>query len=823
MATGADPLLPTAATLRALGAELVRDDLVIVPVRHHSPTCALQLRRQFAATPPSVVLVEGPRSCSDLVPLLAHADAQAPFAAYTYAVLRGADQGELRRAAYYPFCDHSPELVAVREATRNGVPVRFIDLDFVEQCRLDLAAHPAGDDAEEAGSLLDERHLQRSAHLRLLAEQLGCRDHEELWEHLFEVAGALLSPPAHFANVAAYCALARVDHTEAELAADGTLAREAEMASHVRQALAERPQGAGPVFVVLGGFHAVVLRRLLADPPPRPTIAGPAVERADTTLVRYSFERLDRLNGYAAGMTSPRWQQQVWERLLRREQMGTGDLGAARAEAALAMLADVAEGLREPHRVPLPLPTLAAAYEQALRLAALRRRSAPVRDDVLDAVLGCFVKGDADADGALVRIVARRALTGTTIGRIPPGAAVPPLVRDFTFRARRQRLKIDDSEPHRVVLDLYRRAEHRQTSRLLHGLALLGVPFAIRTAGPDFVAGRHLDRLQEHWETTFSPATEALLVEAAVHGATVPQAVARRFLDRLEALAAEGRAQDARQAAALLTHGCVLGLHEQMPRLLGDLRRAIGADADFAAVAAAAATIGLLWESREPLEARFLDDLPALLQATYERALFLGRSLDAAPADPQPFVQALVQLRELLASGAGRALDPSLYWDTVAGMLSLSRSPLLRGAAAGLLHGGDRLAATELATLLDGHLRGTGKVGDAVAFLRGLLTTARELAWQEPAVLRILDGLFGQWAETEFVASLPELRLAFAAMTPKETDRVARAVSTLHGGEELGKLVRHDVDAADLQRNVAASGTLREVLAADGLAAWGAR
>jgi hypothetical protein len=509
--------------------------------------------------------------------------------------------------------------------------------------------------------------------------------------------------------------------------------------------------------------------------------------------------------------------------LVRREGLGTGDPDAARAEAALAILADIADGLREPHRVPLPLPTLAAAYEQVLRLTALRRRSAPVRDDVLDAVLGCFVKGDADADGALVQVVARRTLTGTSIGRIPPGAAVPPLVRDFTFRARRQRLKIDDSEPHRVVLDLYRRAEHRQTSRLLHGLALLGVPFGIRTAGPDFVAGRHLDRLQEHWETTFSPATEAMLVEAAVHGATVPQAVARRFLDRLEALTAEGRAQDAQQAAALLTHGCVLGLHEQMPRLLGDLRRAIGADADFAAVAAAAATIGLLWESREPLEARCLDDLPALLQATYERAMFLGRSLEATQAEPQPTVQALVQLRELLASGAGRALDPSLYWDTVAGMLRPPRSPLLRGAAAGLLHGGDRLPATELATLLDGHLRGTGKVTDAVAFLRGLLTTARELAWQEPAVLRILDELFGQWTEVEFVASLPELRLAFAAMTPKETDRVARAVSTRHAGEDLGKLVRHDVDAAALHRNVAASGTLREVLAADGLAPWGAR
>ena len=812
--------LPSGAELRAIAGALWRDDLVIVPVRHHSPASALQLRRLLAARPPSAVLIEGPRSCTDLVPLLVHAETAAPFAVYTYAVARDAAGQEVRRAAYYPFCDHSPELVAVREAVRLALPVQFIDLEFAEQCQVDAAR--AGDQADDVASLLDEHHLQKSRHLLLLAERLGCRDVEELWEHLFEV-DALATPPAeHCARVAAFCELARREYNAEELAADGTLPREAEMCWHVRQALAARAPRAGPVVVVVGGFHAVALPALLAAPPARPHLPGGDFVRRDTALVRYAFDRLERLNGYAAGMTSPRWHQLVWERLLLGEQAGVRDDARARQDSALAVLHDVAAQLREKHQVPLPMPTVQAAYEHALRLAALRRRGAPVREDVLDAVIGCYIKGDADADGALIRAVAQRTLTGIAVGRVPAGASTPPLVRDFAFRARRQRLKLDDSEPRRLALDLYRRAEHRVTSRLLHGLMLLGVPFATRTAGPDFVRGRHLDRLQEQWSYSYSPATEAALVEASVHGATLPLAVARRFIDRLDALAREGCGQDARAAATMLTHGCVLGLHEQMPRLLEDLRRAIAGDADFAAVAGAAATIGLLWESREPLEARELDELPALLQATYERATFLGRDLRAAPAEAEPHVQALLQLRELLASGAGTGLEPALYWDLVEGMHRHQAAPLLRGAAAGLLHGAGRLAAADLAATLTGQLRSAARGSDAVAWLRGLLGTARELAWQEAALLGALDELLTGWGEQEFVALLPELRLAFATLTPKETDRVGAAVAARHGVADLGQLVRHDVDAAAVQRHLQLSALVRETLAADGLAGWGA-
>lgn len=810
-------LLAEHERLAALALAARTDELVVVPVRHHSPACALQLHRRLQTLRPSALLIEGPRSFDELLPLLGHPDAAAPFAVHCHVVLEGGGEDGLRRAAWYPFCDHSPELVALRTGLALGVPVRFVDLDFDEQSRLEIGV----EDRVEADSLLHERHLRRSEHLKLLATRLGCRDHEELWEHLFEVPALGTAPELHDAQVLAYCALARRDSTDAHPAADGTLAREAEMAWHVQQALAARTPGAGPVVVVVGGFHAVVLPQLVRDRTPRPVVQGPRVVRKDQGVVRYAFDRLERLNGYSAGMTAPRWQQEVWQRLLRQHEVGGVDAARARDESALHLLGEVADELREKHRLPVPMPTLVAAFEQMRRLVALRGRVAATVADLRDA-LGTFVKGDADADGVLVRAVAERTLIGTAVGRVPAGAATPPLLRDFHQRARRQRLKIDDTEPRKLTLDLYRRPEHRRTSRLLHGLVLLGVPFATRTGGPDFVTGRGLDRLQEQWHYACTPATEAALVEAALHGTTVPEAVARRFLDKVAALAESGQAQDARIAAAMLSHGFVLGLHEHMPRLLDDLRRAIAADADFAAVVAAAGTIALLHESREPLEAASIDELPAVLAATYERALFLARSLPDSPPDTQPIVRALQQLRELSTSNAGRRLDAAAFTERLVELRRKHPDPSLRGAAAGLLHGTGDVATADVLGELTGSLRGRERATDAVAFLRGLLTTARELAWQEPIVLQRLDEVLREWDDAAFVSKLPELRLAFAVLTPSETDRVANALEPLLGGASLGSLVRHDVVADDVQANLRLSARVRTLLAADGLAAWNA-
>ena len=803
---------PSTGEVRALAARMLREDLVVLPVRHHSPACALQVQRAVDARRPSVVLVEGPRGFDPLVPLLTAPEAEMPLAVYAYAVWPSSEGvPETRTAGYYPFCDYSPELVALRRAGQLGIPARFVDLDLAEQ---HAAADPArwAPDPDAGRTLQDERHYEHSRGLNLLADRLGCRDQEDLWEALLETGRRSLEE--HVAAVAAYCLLARRDHTDADLTADGTSAREAEMTWHVQQALDARRPGDGPVLVVLGGFHAVALPDLVDAPPARPALrTGTSTE--DAVLIRYTFERLERLNGYGAGMTSPAWHQRVWDQL----RAGPGDVHP-RVAATLSALLDVTRELRARHGLPVPQPAVSAAFDQAVSLARLRDREAPLRSDLLDALTSCLVKGDADVEGAHVRATARAVLTGDRVGVLPPGAGTPPLVVDTLERLRRQRLRIDGTERRSCDLDLYRRADHRTTSRLLHGLALLDVPFAARTAGPDFVRGTGLARLHEKWDYAWSPMTEGALAEASILGSTLPAAVAHRFEQLLEQHRSSADRGRADAAVALLTQACVLGLHAHVGETLALVAAGVGDDPAFDGVTAAAVRLALLWDAREPLEAQRLEQLPELVRAAYLRATYLGRELRGRECPPRETVGALTGLRELLAGSAGQDLDADLFWAMVERLRTEHDVALVRGAATGLSHTDGRLPDGALATSVAGHLGGTVEPETAVGFLCGLMLTAREAAWQGADVLTGLDGRLGAWDEPTFLRMLPDLRLAFAALTPAETDRVAASVAGLHGLGTLGSLLQRDVDEDDVRRHLEVSQRVAEVLAADGLADW---
>lgn len=806
--TALRPDLPSGAEVRALAARLITDELVIVPVRHHSPACAHAVRTAFKASRPSVVLIEGPRSFTPLLPLLAHPDAQPPLAIHTYA-RRVASDGEPAdvRGGYYPFCDYSPELEAARLARRHGVPASFCDLELAEQQALG-AARPEGD------SLLEERHFEHSLALQALAESQGCRDHEDLWELLLEADRSPLTLDDHVARMVAYCLLTRRSYTAEDLAADGTAARENEMAFHVREALAARKPGEGPVLLVVGGFHAVALPDLLAAPEDRPAVDLSGVE-IGAALIRYSFERLDRLNGYASGMTSPGWHQRIWD---QRE--GGASPSRARESAAVDTLLDIAGQLRDGHRIPVSTPTLAAAHHHLTLLTRLRGRPAPLRSDVIDAVTSCFIQGEVDTDGVLVQRVTRDVLRGHAFGILPPGAGSPPLLEDTLRRLRSQKIVVDGTEPRSVTLDIYRNPNHRVTSRLLHGLVLLDVPFAEHTGGPDFVSGTGLARLQERWTCTWSPFSEGALVEASMYGSTLVEAVSARLDEFIAEVTRDARVPTSGEAVSVLAHTAVLGLHDRSARVVGLVKEALAHDPELLSVARAVGALALLLEGREALEGTRLTALPELLAAAYARSVFLGRDLRGDESPPLDVAEALSRLRELLASPAGVELDPDPFWAMVEQLRTQHDIPLVRGAATGLSFAAGLVDEAAVGRDVAGQLSGSVPPGEAVGFVRGLLLTAREVVWHDTDVLPALDERLRQWDEETFLDHLPELRLAFAGLTPRETDRVAQLVARLRGGEFIDVSVRRDIDEAGIAAHLEVSARVTEVLRRDGLEEW---
>ena len=117
-------------------------EIMLVPVRHHSPACALQLRKVINQWQPSAILVEGPENANHLLPVMVHAETKAPFAIY-YAYhdkTKVLSEEQEHFKCYYPFLEYSPELTAVREAAKRGIDAAFIDLSYGDI----LAASTAG-------------------------------------------------------------------------------------------------------------------------------------------------------------------------------------------------------------------------------------------------------------------------------------------------------------------------------------------------------------------------------------------------------------------------------------------------------------------------------------------------------------------------------------------------------------------------------------------------------------------------------------------------------------------------------------------------------
>ena len=188
-------------------------------------------------------------------------------------------------------------------------------------------------------------------------------------------------------------------------------------------------------------------------------------------------------------------------------------------------------------------------------------------------------------------------------------------------------------------------------------------------------------------------------------------------------------------------------------------------------------------------------------------------------------LDSLCSMRELLAAAPEELLDEDLFWDAARRIIKTpnqSHPPYstICGAIAGLLFAAGRIDEAELDELVTGYLIGITDSQKRVGFLRGLLNTCREAAWQNLRLIQSLDKIIAGWDETEFIDALPSLRLALAGLTPRETDRVASRVADLYGKQEIGDLVEYGVTEGQLEMNRRITSIVLESLKTDGLSHW---
>lgn len=757
------------------------------PVRHHSPACSAALARLIEAWKPTDILVEGPTELNPLTPLLLDERTRCPVAFYVSSSVptpalsegaanseRGATTTPTRAGAFYPFCDHSPEYVAMRDGARNGARLAWIDLSFENLSRRF---------ATQSGrwTTWDERPLATSSALAELARQRGFRDFSELWDRLFEARAGTIEPDRLIDELTCYCHFARAESEgEGEKADEVTDAREQAMASEICRTLAR--EDSHRVLVVTGGYHTVVLPFLVADQrahgrsaSARPSSSSSTKATKDGSrafLVRYTHDRLNVLSGYAAGLPSPTYYQLVWDALARRDpeplRSAAGQLivnlgRRSRAHGSASMVSPADE---------------IATLEHATLLAQLRGSSGPTRVDILDAVTTTMIKGSIDMEGLPILSLWERETSVSKIGEIPPDAGVPPLVEDFRRRATRSRLSIDRSTPFIVTLELYRRASHRATSRLLHSLNQLQIPFAERSFGPDFVGGEDVDRLREEWECQWSPLVEAALMDASLLGETIEEAATTSLRKEISSLADEGQGRNALAAARTLIKACLMGLHGRLVELVPSILGAIDGDASFANQVNASRELTLLLEARDILLAHDLPDLAQLRRRALDRAVSLIFDLGSTSREAtNEAIEALLAMREIAFTDD--LVDRELLLSAMSRLVEQDGNAAVRAAAIGVLAQEGRRTDDDVVRFARGYLSGSFEDGrERTFFLTGLLRAIPEIAWQSTPFLEAMDSTVIRWPSAEFAAALPNLRLAMSVLSPREIDGVAHRLET---------------------------------------------
>jgi hypothetical protein len=786
-------------------------NLHFFPIRHHSPACALHLREALRAIRPAAVLIEGPIDFEPLIAELLAPGVVPPVAMVALPDSAARDEKGRAGTTYYPICRHSPEYIAIQQANELGAVIRFIDLP---------SRHPAmlsgGRDRQDQPLLpMRETMFDRGAYVEAMCARTGFRDGLALWDGLFEARARSTDWRGFFASVGAYCAALRAASDTDELRADGTLAREAMMRVGIHEAIAA---GSTPIAIITGGFHTPAL---IDEQPEAPRAAAGAPARSNAWLIRYDFRALDRLNGYGAGLPLPGFYERVWERLIG----ANGDTKSSLTEEILVGFR--AHLIANEPALTFSFPTLRAMIEAATRLADLRGLSEPGRTELFDALRSSAIKEEIEVGSHPLLAAFTAFLQGDRLGDLPPGSRLPPLIERARREARAHGLSLEDAVPKTRELDIYRKPRHRQTSQFLHTMRLVAPAFAERVKGPDRVHGFRADILLETWTYAWSPAVEASLIERAADGETVRDAAATILIRRLEDLEKEGQCNNAEAAFNLLSVAFDAGIGAAADVLVAAVGAAARADSNLLRLTSAL-IVGQALYSRakamlsESTVQAFTSLLPPLLDQLVRRIAELLRELAAVDADHVgEAIRCLAALAEAMADP-----DPPFptqpLRDTLQDLMTAQLDPALVGAVIALaaLIGlvDDAEAGKRLSAALAGAFE---RPGEAIRTLSGVMALAPQLFINDSSVIAAIDDLFGTVDDQGFLVLLPQLRMAFAELSPHETDRVAAVVAAAHGaGEDDIAILQQVPDARVLSEHLALSERLRSQWLQDGLAAW---
>lgn len=738
---------------------------LLFPVRHHSPVCSFHLLKTIAAYNPDLILIEGPENANDLLPALTDENTVLPAAIYYFykdaKKLVSAEAEDYK--CYYPFLYSSPELRALAEAKRRGIPAKFVDLPYSEILIATANGKGLRKDADKH-SYADDSDLARGRFLQTLCEKTGLRSFEEFWEKYFEIRGLHLETEAFLRQLHTYCILTRQDASQEELKADGTLAREQHMAFRIREAMASYQR----ILVVTGGFHSIGIDRLLQSASLSPVKLHTFPPNTHGCYpMAYSYEAADALHGYASGMNYPHFYDCIMQRLLAEEppqQVYTEETRALLVQTAKASAQkDVAVSISE----------ISAAFSMMQGLAALRNTPQCGITELFDGITGTFIKGEKTISSSLPLELLAKSATGTVIGKIGLKTHIPPLIADYERQCERLGLHCTSALPKEIELSLFGSAKGMEQSRFFHRMNFLETQFAIMRKGPDLYSHKDRNRVREAWRYKRTPHLDAALIDHTTDGFSIEEACsvcASRSL----------REEQTCAAAARIAVDCFrMGL-PMTPSDTAQMEAILSNDGDFFSLGEGIASFEILCHMQSLYE--MTDEHPMqYLKRCFEKLLILLPSMANISEDNADACTNVIRTMNGIASRILPDALPLLEQALLTLTEAPDKEPVVYGTAIGILYAMQPSRSTDAERIMQGYLRGTVEMQKKGAkFLMGLFHSARDILFADGQFLRMTDALLTQLSYDDFMEILPSLRLAFSRFTPHEIQMIGENAAAIH-------------------------------------------
>ncbi len=424
---------------------------------------------------PDCILIEAPADAEKVIPLSANKKMKLPLAILIY------NPADFNQAAFYPFAKFSPEWQALQYGHKHNLEMGFIDLPQSQSLPLPEENQYSND-------------LDITDPLGNLAQIAGFKDSERWWDFTFEYAESGMEI---FALIEDMVGALRKEIIDQERE---TLLREAYMRNQIRNAI---KNNFDRIAVICGAWHAPTLNDLSAfkQKDDNALLKGLKKIKTEATWIPWTYERLARSGGYAAGVDSPAWYDLIFN---------------SKKDSATRWLTKAARLLRK-NGLDASSANIIEAVNLAKHLAALRDIPLPGLIELKEAALSTLCNG-LDVKFNLIET---NLVIGNKVGKLPKNVPTVPLQKDVLQQIKKARLskEYNSSDPTTKKLDL-RKPTGLLGSKLLHRLSILNIPFGKARKGSRYATGS----FSETWKLKWKPEYSIRVIEASMWGNDIQEA-----------------------------------------------------------------------------------------------------------------------------------------------------------------------------------------------------------------------------------------------------------------------------------------------------------